>query len=1155
MKTNIVFLLFFLMALYSHANPIDPQQAMKLAEPYAVDGQQMALRKAPHQQGTTTLEPYYIISRGVGQGYVIVAGDDCIPSIIGYVEQGDFDESDAPPQLLSLLRHYATIVKTLQREGRNTPYRVNGLRRMPQATNRVNIAPLLTSHWKQDSPYNDKVPRLANGNRCAAGCVAIAGGQVFYYWRRDMPDALPATTPTYDFGVPVTSEYQIMHGTPLKWDLMCDSYSNQPSEYRDAVATFVAALGMQTWMEYGESSGAYIWNLPYEMYNLHSKQANKDDGYTDDKWSALIYADLLKGHPLVYSGYNDDWEGHAVVIDGYRAGGDLFHFNYGWGGQGDGYFTVYESGDNNVSFPVSPTVMYDIYPINQHKKVDIELPKTIYAKATNEVTVTVTNRSALPYSGIYLFANNTGNKPTSLTSAHSSDTETVFETDQPSSITLTIKPTADDTCHIFVTDAQLKVLASKTVLAEAGKTQLYGERLTLNGSSATEQHGANTYTVVYNKKVTVTAQIRNESAGGYEGNLQADVYETTDDGETWQYIGYRAGSLTVGAHSTGEVAFNLTKSASLPITTDKLYRVSLHPVTRVSKDTLHLELMSDTAQYFILHETDLAVERYENRMLSLTGHWDAAQFYSLSIANNSTYKDAVGYDLTQVEDIGQLVQTEANPNALFYVADTSTAQGVNVVKGGLCQDLRLTPGYDFMPLADFQATNAVITMDGKVARWQLLTIPFTAQVPDGIIARRIDGHSASGIANRTTDVKTLEAGKTYLMMTSSLRNITLAGADTDISATPMANADTAVVGTYTTIMAPEKSFVLTDTDNQFFDHTTEGTTIKALHGYLSATNLTSRFQANSNTTKDPAYQTLAQNIEQAYHLLDKYRSVVTAEAYETYLAAIQEAEWEFSHRDETTLTYAQKIQNYAAQLLEQGESYMRQVTEVGNMEIDFTSMIKNPSFEQKTTIGWTLTTPLSPNVTASTAARVFANSSLNYYCADTDGSYLLNNHYIYTDEAGEKMALGVGISQTVSGLLPGYYRLTALLASDEGNPITLFADTLSTTINSHPAGKHYLIETSVEDIPVIAKEGEETGEMSIGVKAGAWYKADHFQLTYTGALTEKSSDTDGITAPLITTPLQTREGIYTLQGIRIHRISHPGIYIINGKKVIVRAYP
>ena len=1135
------------------ANPIDRQRAITLAKDYIESSHTLAIQEPANlQQSGQAAPPYYIISRGNGQGYVIVSGDDCVPTIIGYVESGDFDEREAPPQLLALLRHYANIVTTLRREGRNTPYQHSSMRNAAQATTRVSIAPMLTTHWKQDSPYNDKVPKLANGGRCAAGCVAIAGGQVFYHWRRDMPEAVPATTPTYDFGVPVTSEYQIAHGTPLKWDLMCDSYSNQPAEYRDAVATFVAALGMQTWMEYGESSGAYIWKIPYDLYQLNAKQANKDDGYTDDKWSALIYADLLKGHPLIYSGYNDDWEGHAVVIDGYRANGDLFHFNFGWGGQGDGYFTVYESGDNNVSFPKSPTVMYDIYPLNPHKDVSIELPKAVYAKATNELTLNVTNRSSLPYSGIYVFCNTTGKVPTSLQSAQSSDEETVFETDQPQTVCLTIKPTAADTCHIFVTDARLKVLASKKVVAITGETRLYAQSITINGSSDTESHGPDNYSVVYNKKATATAVIRNKGAAGYEGSLQADIYETSDEGETWHYTGYRAGSIKVPALSSAEVTFNLTKSSSLPLESDKFYRISLHPLTRVGKDTLHLESMSDTAQYFTLKGTDLKVEGYENRMLTLSGHWDPTQFYSMSFAGSSAYADAVGYDLTQVESIGDIVQTEANPNALFYVADGSLAHGVNVVKGGRCEDLRLTAGHDFQPTDSFRASRAQISINGVPARWHLLTTPFNATIPDGMIAREITGHSASGISNRTTDVKTLEAGKTYMVMTSSDKNIFINGKETDILASPVENADTAVVGTYTTIDAPERSFVLNDNENQFFDFATEGTQIEALRGYLSATNLTSRFQANSNTTKDPAYQALARAIQQAYAILYKYQSIVRADAFDTYLATIQEAEWEFTHRDESSLTYAQKIQNYATQLLALGESYKQDVDDVGLMEIDFTSMIKNPSFEQKSTIGWSLTTPLNPSSTSSSAARIVSNSSLSYYCADTDGGYLLNNSYTYTNSEGEKELMGVGISQELEGLLPGYYRLSALVASDEGNKITLFADTLTSTTTSHPAGKHYLKEVAIENIPVFASEDEATGTLTIGVEAGTWYKADRFRLIYTGSPTSRQEESDGITTTIYP-PRSHRDGIFTIEGQRVDHISQPGIYIINGKKYVKKS--
>ena len=45
---------------------------------------------------------------------------------------------------------------------------------------------------------------------------------------------------------------------------------------------------------------------------------------------------------MIYVGYNDEG-GHAWNCDGYDD--ELFHMNWGWGGQSDGWFTVTESGD------------------------------------------------------------------------------------------------------------------------------------------------------------------------------------------------------------------------------------------------------------------------------------------------------------------------------------------------------------------------------------------------------------------------------------------------------------------------------------------------------------------------------------------------------------------------------------------------------------------------------------------------------------------------------------------------------------------------------------------------------------------------------------------------------------------------------------------
>jgi hypothetical protein len=45
---------------------------------------------------------------------------------------------------------------------------------------------------------------------------------------------------------------------------------------------------------------------------------------------------------MYYSGFTTSWSGHAFVCDGYQ--GDNFHFNFGWSGSANGYYTLYNVG-------------------------------------------------------------------------------------------------------------------------------------------------------------------------------------------------------------------------------------------------------------------------------------------------------------------------------------------------------------------------------------------------------------------------------------------------------------------------------------------------------------------------------------------------------------------------------------------------------------------------------------------------------------------------------------------------------------------------------------------------------------------------------------------------------------------------------------------
>ena len=181
------------------ADPRDVERAQALASQFMPTvGSQPQLVKRAVRRSTSgrrlspaykNVAPYYIFSRGENQGFVIVSGDDALPEVLGYTESGNFDEANMPSFLRWYLDYYGSMIEDAQ---------VNKLpRRAPEVTEdaRVDIAPLLTTHWDQGWPYNNLCPDLKNGNgKALTGCVATAAAQVLYYWRKDLPDETLGST-------------------------------------------------------------------------------------------------------------------------------------------------------------------------------------------------------------------------------------------------------------------------------------------------------------------------------------------------------------------------------------------------------------------------------------------------------------------------------------------------------------------------------------------------------------------------------------------------------------------------------------------------------------------------------------------------------------------------------------------------------------------------------------------------------------------------------------------------------------------------------------------------------------------------------------------------------------------------------------------------
>jgi hypothetical protein len=75
----------------------------------------------------------------------------------------------------------------------------------------------------------------------------------------------------------------------------------------------------------------------------------------------MLKTQIDAGRPVYYSGRDIDDGGHAFVCSGYTDT-DLFHFNFGWSGSNNGYYSV----DNVGGFFNDQAAVIDIYPENSN---------------------------------------------------------------------------------------------------------------------------------------------------------------------------------------------------------------------------------------------------------------------------------------------------------------------------------------------------------------------------------------------------------------------------------------------------------------------------------------------------------------------------------------------------------------------------------------------------------------------------------------------------------------------------------------------------------------------------------------------------------------------------------------------------------------------
>ena len=362
-------LLALLLSAVASANPITWEQAQQNALSFLQEkGKSITISSLRHAQlrsGSTTPESYYVFNIGNNDGYVIAAGDDCAPAILGYAESGYIDMDSLPANMKDWLEEYAQQIQFMRENG-YSPSKAPTL-----TSNYSAISPLLTTTWDQTDPYNQNCPDFFGYGKSVTGCVATAMAQVMYYHRANSVAQTTAQIPAYDCrtlwlnGSDTLGHIHvdaIPAGSPIDWDNMLDSYgSSATTTQKQAVANLMKYCGGAVQMNYANAwsggSGAYSEDVPtalktYFNYSNETVLKNRSSYSTNDAWESLIYNELSNSRPVYYSGRNSSG-GHAFVCDGYDGSG-YYHINWGWSGTSDGFFLLtaldpYEQGTGGSS--------------------------------------------------------------------------------------------------------------------------------------------------------------------------------------------------------------------------------------------------------------------------------------------------------------------------------------------------------------------------------------------------------------------------------------------------------------------------------------------------------------------------------------------------------------------------------------------------------------------------------------------------------------------------------------------------------------------------------------------------------------------------------------------------------------------------------------
>ena len=336
--TLVVFMLLF--SLGAKANSVDAERARRVATTFLNNNGVRSIELADVTSVVGFSNVYVFTTE---TSFVLISADDCVQPILGYSLTGRFDFENMPDNKRAWIQGYSDEIRyAVDNQFRGSSEVAQQWHDYAEGNTNIGrvvtaVTPLIQTQWNQDWPYNNLCP-----DGTVTGCAATAMAQVLKYWNYP-----PTGIGMHSYGWNGQTVSADFGSTTYDWDNMLNTYDDNSTETQQtAVATLMFHCGVALDMNYGwawsggssayssTTAGAFI---NYFNYSTETQLFSRSY-YSDTEWINMVKAELNQSHPIWYCG-NGAGGGHAFVCDGYN-NQNYFHFNWGWGGYCDEYYTL-----------------------------------------------------------------------------------------------------------------------------------------------------------------------------------------------------------------------------------------------------------------------------------------------------------------------------------------------------------------------------------------------------------------------------------------------------------------------------------------------------------------------------------------------------------------------------------------------------------------------------------------------------------------------------------------------------------------------------------------------------------------------------------------------------------------------------------------------